>query len=456
MSAAPFRPDDAAPGVVGTGASGFPRTTDAVEWVRSDLGVPLTLARWAIRVAQPWEVHWSDGMYDQYGLPRGGPPPTNESFFALLHPDDANLAARLWHRAFKVPGEHCWRLRLLRSDGAVRHIVTRMTSLPPNGAGERWYVGLDQDVTDLVHDRHDLDRERAFRFVADNLKDVVFRISRDGVIEYASRSARHLLGREPETLIGVACRSVIHPDDVERVAASLRLQIESRRIVPEVSIEYRVLHADGSSVWIESAPRLVFDANGNLLAIVDAVRDITQRRQAAERIEYMATHDALTDLPNRRAFHERLGIELAAAGPASPLALAYLDLDGFKPINDRLGHAAGDEVLRQVARRLRQALPAGGHAGRLGGDEFAVVLPATSRADAACWARRIVEVVRRPIAIDGDRCATIGVSVGLAEAPTHARDVDGLLRRADEALYRSKARARNAGVAAPSAAAVAP
>lgn len=421
------------------------RLVDPVAWVHAERHAPLASARWAVRLGTPWEVHWSDATCDQYRVPRGSAPPSDLSFFSSLHPDDANLAARAWQKAIAVPGEYCWRVRIRRGDDVLRHVVTRMTSLCVDAHGERWYLGVDQDVTDLVHDQIDMDRERAFRFVADNLKDVVFRLSRAGVVEYVSRSARHLLGREPESLVGQHIRTVVHPDDVDRAEAAMLEQIAARRVVRDAAIEYRVIRADGTTTWIESAPRLVFDANGDLLAIVDAVRDVTQRRQAAERIAYMATHDGLTDLPNRRAFHERLAAELAVADAASPLAVACLDLDGFKAVNDLHGHAAGDEVLRQVAERLRHTLPARAYAGRLGGDEFAVLLPGVSQAAATAWAARIVESIARPFVIDGERSASIGVSVGLAEAPTHGRDADGLLRRADEALYRCKPSLRMTG-----------
>ncbi|ACC74117.1 diguanylate cyclase [Paraburkholderia phymatum] len=169
------------------------------------------------------------------------------------------------------------------------------------------------------------------------------------------------------------------------------------------------------------------------------IEDVTQRRESEARILHLARHDPLTGLANRREFHDRLKLMLSAApaSAASRAAVFYLDLDGFKNVNDNLGHGAGDEVLTMVAARLEQTLRDGELAARLGGDEFAVIVRDSTPLVVATIARRIIRVVSRPYRLAAGRTVSIGTSIGIAlSAPDDA--VDALISRADEALYAAK------------------
>jgi diguanylate cyclase (GGDEF)-like protein len=173
--------------------------------------------------------------------------------------------------------------------------------------------------------------------------------------------------------------------------------------------------------------------------------DITERRRAEARIEFLAQHDALTELPNRLLFNDRLCKALTAARVSSPCALLCLDLDGFKAINDSFGHAAGDLLLREVASRLLDNLRKEDSAARLGGDEFAILLQDTSPSAAVATAQRVTAALNQPYLLEHYGEAVIGVSIGIACAPTHANDAEGLLSLADKALYAAK----SAGLGVP-------
>src|SRR5262245_21692220 len=163
--------------------------------------------------------------------------------------------------------------------------------------------------------------------------------------------------------------------------------------------------------------------------------DITERRQAEAQIIHMAHHDALTDLPNRMLLREQLEAALVRVRRGEQLALLYLDLDHFKEINDTLGHAVGDGLLKAVAGRLRDCLRETDSIARLGGDEFAVIQRGIERpADAATLAQRIREAVTTPFDIDGHRVLA-DVSIGISIAPNDATESDQLLKNADMALY---------------------
>jgi diguanylate cyclase (GGDEF)-like protein/PAS domain S-box-containing protein len=166
--------------------------------------------------------------------------------------------------------------------------------------------------------------------------------------------------------------------------------------------------------------------------------DITERRRAEARIEFLAQHDVLTELPNRLLFNERLDEILATAREDSPSALLCLDLDGFKEINDDLGHAAGDLLLKEVGRRLLANLRKGDTAARLGGDEFAILLHSASASEAVATAHRVTVALNGKYELDQYGEANVGVSIGIACAPAHANEPEALLSHADKALYAAK------------------
>jgi len=170
--------------------------------------------------------------------------------------------------------------------------------------------------------------------------------------------------------------------------------------------------------------------------------DITARRQAEQQVAFMARHDALTQLPNRRLFRERIETAVAHASRATAAAVLYLDLDHFKQVNDTLGHPVGDALLRVVAERLSGCVRQLDTVARFGGDEFAVVQVGPERVeDVATLAQRIIDVLSRPYEVDGHR-VMIGASLGIAMAHADGSDADTLLKNADIALYRAKAEGR--------------
>jgi diguanylate cyclase (GGDEF)-like protein len=170
--------------------------------------------------------------------------------------------------------------------------------------------------------------------------------------------------------------------------------------------------------------------------------DVTEQRRNQATIAHMAHHDALTDLPNRMLFSDRLHGALALARRGALMAVHYLDLDNFKPVNDNFGHKAGDRLLIDVAGRLRAAVRDNDTVARLGGDEFAIIQTGiTGQTDVSALARRIIERFQSPFTV-ADSPVVVGVSIGIALAPGDALGSDELLQKADTALYRSKSGGR--------------
>ncbi len=200
---------------------------------------------------------------------------------------------------------------------------------------------------------------------------------------------------------------------------------------------------DGSEYWLKATIVPFLDESGKPFQYVSIRTDITDQKQAVK-LKVMAHHDHLTGLPNRNLFGDRLMLAIAEAKRhGGQLAFMYLDLDKFKPINDRLGHGVGDEVLKEVARRLKENIREIDTVARIGGDEFAVILaPPTTLEDSKRTAERLLQVLSEPIQAKGHEC-TVSASIGVSVYPKDATDAEELVKCADSAMYRVKDSGRN-------------
>jgi diguanylate cyclase (GGDEF)-like protein/PAS domain S-box-containing protein len=284
-----------------------------------------------------------------------------------------------------------------------------------------------------------------FRSLVEHTPDVVTVVNEDSVIRYQSPSVEVLLGCQPTTWWGRSLEELVHPDDRPVVAELLEAPGKG---ATGGQVEFRWRHSDGSWPVADTAWRdLRHDpAVGGMVL---HSRDVTARKAAEQALWHRALHDPLTGLANRALFLDRLesALERCEQGAAPP-AVLVLDLNDFKPINDRFGHEAGDAVLVELARRLRRCVRASDTVARLGGDEFAVLIEEIDSPEvAAATVERILGDLRSPMVLDGAGL-TVSASVGMAIASSGARGVDELLRRADMAMYRHKRARRSDGVSA--------
>jgi len=283
--------------------------------------------------------------------------------------------------------------------------------------------------------------EARFRAVVQDGSDIITLTDADGRIVYVSPTAERITGHPPESLLGVGLWTHIHPDDT-RSAVELNQRIHGSPGTEHTG-EIRIRHADGSFRWHEFVVRNLL-AHPGVQAIVGHHRDVDGRRNAQDRIAFAATHDALTGLVNNAAF--KLALEQSLADGARggyPVALLFLDLDGFKQVNDVHGHAAGDEMLRMVSDVLRRVCRERDVVGRIGGDEFVVLCNGVGGVGhAEAVARAVVTGIDDAQPPD-DGQPRVGCSIGIALAEPGAVDARTLLRRADAAMYASKRRGRN-------------
>ncbi|RIY01387.1 bifunctional diguanylate cyclase/phosphodiesterase [Aureimonas flava] len=258
----------------------------------------------------------------------------------------------------------------------------------------------------------------------------------DGTVLDANANFLETMGYRRDEIVGRHHRMFVEPSLAE--SDQYRQFWQGLRGGAFLSSKFRRTAKDGREVWIQASYNPILDLNGHPFKVVKIATDITADVLLAENLtkaQREVEQDRLTGLPNRlglsRFMHEALG------EPEGTLSVLYLDLDHFKPINDTFGHHVGDHVLREIAARLRLALAADQLGARVGGDEFVVVAPGLSREEAADLAGRLITTVRDPIRHE-KTSLTVGLSIGIAQAPADSVDADELLRHADVALYRSK------------------
>lgn len=321
--------------------------------------------------------------------------------------------------------------RWVRGDG--REVLFRLSAAPIELTdGEAGAVVAFTDITE----RRALERDlELFGILFEHANDLTTVFAADGRLRYASPSSIRVLGQHlvPDDIDGVL--RLVHPDEVEGARAALEQLRRGERIGEPFTVRMR----DGNGSWrsLECIGVNLLDDDA-VRGLVITARDVTDRQRLLEQLAHRATHDLLTDLPNRSVIGDQLVGALARSErTGSHIALCYLDLDGFKQVNDTFGHLAGDELLTAVARRIRSAIRAGDVPARIGGDEFVIVLdPVSGNEDAVRAAQRIRDAVLSP----DDRLfdeIPWGVSVGVAVSRP-GDTADRLVARADAALYRSK------------------
>jgi diguanylate cyclase (GGDEF)-like protein/PAS domain S-box-containing protein len=247
----------------------------------------------------------------------------------------------------------------------------------------------------------------------------------------------NLLGYSRDELIGHTFADITYPDDIDKNLELFAELLAGKR--DSYQLEKRYVHRDGHVIWGMLHAGVIRDEHGGVLTIVGQIDDITARKQAEEQIAHRASHDPLTDLPNRLRLEEVLAECISSGMPAGALCCG---IDRFKTVNDSLGHDAGDELIRAVAARLLETMPSGMTVGRVGGDEFVAIVPGEADAEALRGvAGSLLAALREPIPLRGYR-HTVSMSIGVTvSSPRHAHP-DEVLRDADQALRRAKRQGR--------------
>jgi diguanylate cyclase (GGDEF)-like protein/PAS domain S-box-containing protein len=353
-------------------------------------------------------------------------------FAADLQPVDNGLQEVTWPMIFIIGYVGVWALRIRRPilRPLPQNEPARDAPVIPQLPGDFERVLLKR-ATDLQN------KDIRFRNLIENQSKnyFFFQCDKKGKITYVSPSVAQMLGYRPEEFITGFQHCIT--DNLENQQTNNLFEL-SRQGIPCQPFALEVFDSDKERRWLEITSEPVYDEFGNCIGVDCLVFDITQRKQEDERLIWLSFHDELTGLANRRLFIERLKQSLAMANRSRVcFAVHYLDLDGFKSVNDRLGHAAGDYALKEVAKKLMTALRDTDTAARFGGDEFALLLPDCDEKASAAVAKKIVEIMHEPIAY-GEESIQFGVSIGIALYPRNADTCDALLRYADKSMYHAK------------------
>ncbi|MGW1108674.1 putative bifunctional diguanylate cyclase/phosphodiesterase [Streptomyces sp. NPDC002540] len=283
-------------------------------------------------------------------------------------------------------------------------------------------------------------KENHFRSLVQGSSDVIMIAAPTGVLRYVSPAAAGVYGRDADDLVGAELASIIHPEDLGRVVHEVRRFLAAPPgEEPATRIECRFRSGTGDWLNVEST------VNRHQGGLILNSRDVTERVRLQAQLQHNAEHDPLTDLPNRALFTQRVRQALGGRRSGDPgTAVLFIDLDGFKAVNDRLGHQAGDELLIQAARRLHESVRAGDTAARLGGDEFAAIILGDGTRDQSareCQVHEIADRLRltlsQPYRISAGE-VRVAASIGVAFAEPGITPSD-LMRNADLAMYRAKA-----------------
>jgi diguanylate cyclase (GGDEF)-like protein/PAS domain S-box-containing protein len=336
-----------------------------------------------------------------------------------------------------------YQTRHLRRDGS--HVDLSFNAVPLRDArGEAvGATGTARDVTaEKIAAATQFENIEKLRLAVDAAELVYWEWERD--------TDRLHWGRDPTSLVGASeSRSsrwseylqIVHPDDRDRYLATVNAAWER---VGACTNEYRVIRHDGQVAWLSSHGRTLADATGKVYRMIGVSQDITERKRQEEEARFLAYHDTLTGLPNRRLLDDRLSQAVFLAQRRNTrVAVMVVDLDRFKQVNDQMGHRAGDSVLREAAHRIAGCVRKADTLARHGGDEFVVVIPDLHQdADCQVVAEKILRALEPAFAVDG-REFVIGASVGISLFPADAGDGEALLRNADAAMYRAKELGRN-------------
>jgi diguanylate cyclase (GGDEF)-like protein/PAS domain S-box-containing protein len=367
------------------------------------------------------------------------------SYEEVTHPEDRGRVREEIHAAIAQRRPFDIEYRICRADRAVRWVWERGAAVFAPDGKLMAIQGFVQDITRRRESEQALrDAEARYRSIFENVTNGIFQTTREGRYLRANSELARIYGYDsPEELIAafsdIGRQLYVDPG---RRDEFVRLMREGKAVK---DFESQIYRRDGSVIWISESAREVGAPDGTFLHYEGTVEDITERKSYESRIAHQATHDLLTGLPNRALLMDRIEQAVRfAAREGTNVAVAFVDLDHFKYINDSVGHQAGDALIRKMAERLRGSMRDTDTVARLGGDEFVLLLPLVRNAGDT-----VMQAMQRVLAAVSERCDVEGreflvsCSIGVSLFPKDGADADTLLKHADSAMYQAKQSGRN-------------
>lgn len=328
-------------------------------------------------------------------------------------------------------------IQILTKAGRKR-IVEHKTLLLTGPGGEMSVGGIAKDVTDVLETEQALiESEMRFRMILDSIEDGYFEVDLAGNFTFFNDQVAKQIGYEPDELMGMNYQQYMDRENARIVYEAFHNVFLTGN--PMSAVDWELRRKDGSKMYVETSVSLLRDREGKPIGFCGIIRDITERKRAEQELAYLAYHDALTGLHNRKAFNEKLEEVIRDARRYEvERSVLFIDLDRFKQVNDVFGHEIGDKLLMQVASRLRETLRETDYISRLGGDEFTIILGGITRSDPERVAQRVLKALSRPYRFHDIIIDFVTPSIGISTFPDDGHDADTIIKHADEAMYRAK------------------
>jgi diguanylate cyclase (GGDEF)-like protein/PAS domain S-box-containing protein len=382
------------------------------------------------------DADWSVQMFEIYGREPSRGPAIGEDFFAYVHPQDRQRLAAGYQTLHGRAGFEL-DYRIVADDGSLRtlHAIGHSDS-----ARARFYQGTVQDVTELrAAELARTGAEERFRRAFDEAPIGMALISQDGRLEQVNTALGVICGRTCRELSEMRLGELLHPADADTAGEALRSLADGT--IDQLALGLRIIPAAGSPLEILVNGTLLDNGPGQPKSVLCQFQDVTERKRYEERLQFMADHDPLTGLQNRRKFEAELDRHVGQVKRYGPEgALLMLDVDHFKSVNDTLGHSAGDELIVSIGSVIRGRLRSSDVLARLGGDEFAVLLPKADEEEAGRVAEALVAAVRANTALLCGERKKVTSSIGVAMFKTNPEELTGetIVIEADLAMYDAK------------------
>jgi len=388
-------------------------------------------------------MYCSDPLYTILGLEKDGDiVPLYENLLAMILPENRETFDRLFQQTKKLGTEMDIEYKIQKLDGSIITAHVRAVGKKgPNGQVTR-IIGVLHDISDTVLTENRLkESEEKIRNIATNIDIGLWSMDfQTKKVTFASPAIEKISGYPMEDFLSgkINWKTLIHPEDIE----NFRKQQKFLRQGKMANHNYRIINQKGDVKWIENKTIPILNAEGQLTRLDGIVQDISVRKLAEEKINFLAYHDYLTELPNRRMFDEKLEQLLSTKKAANEkFALFYLDIDRFKFVNDTLGHDIGDMLLRKIAKRLSAI--AGNHTVfRVGGDEFTLIQDGILDKEPAKLGEEVIREIEKPFQIEGYEIH-MTTSIGISIFPEDGNSLKKLIMNSDVALYRAKELGKN-------------
>jgi len=333
--------------------------------------------------------------------------------------------------------------QIIRKDGVKRYIeesVSLQKDLSDKPIGFR---GIVRDITERIRMEENLRQsEEKYRTILENIEEGYFEVNLAGNFTFFNDSMCRFFGYTQEEMMGINNRQLTDKDTAKKLFQAFNEVYKTEK--PTKELDWQIIRKDGTKRFIEASISLQKDSSAKPIGFRGITRDVTERKLTEEKIQYMATHDALTGLPNRLMFSQLINHAIQSAQRYQrQFAVLFIDLDRFKTVNDTMGHEAGDQLLQEIATRLKINLRAVDVASRFGGDEFVILIEEVSDPNhVATVARKILTSIIKPITIMGQEYR-ITASIGICMFPKDAEDEQSLMKNADIAMYLAKEEGKN-------------